>query len=67
MSTRTYLPILKWRCTRCGKSGEVAENLNSVLLTWEAVVEAHHKVTPECGYSGDGGIAVEQERVSLPE
>ncbi len=60
----TYHPILKWWCTKCRKSGELLEDLNSVIKRWDDILKAHHAASPLC--EGHGGITIQQERPNLP-
>jgi hypothetical protein len=65
----TYHPILRWRCLRCGVSGEITHSLEEAVdIRWERVLTAHALASPFCAEeAGDAGIAVQAPQGAYPE
>ncbi len=70
-ATRTYHPIIKWRCTRCKKWGEIDHPVaESADQTWKRVIVAHDAANRMCLIDhpkDDGGIVLNPQNGTLPE
>lgn len=66
--SQVYVPLLNWRCTKCGTHGQVeAEALADCLTIEIRLLQAHAARNPQCAAEwGKAGIATERVSV-VPE
>lgn len=60
--SKIYVPLLGWRCTKCGSSGQIEAEATADCLTKEQrLLDAHEQANELCAAQfGNSGIATER-------